>query len=125
MPAVLDRPLAFRAEPVGPPDDLEVIIARGRRGGLAADLTADVVDRDNCMGALVRVDTEGDHGALVAFHVGDPDQNRSVGTPQWGRSHAPIKPRRPVLQVRGPAESMLPTKRGTEATSQAPRRRPE
>ena len=47
-----------------------------------------------------------DHHGPVTFHSSGRERDRSVGTPQWGRCHAPIKPRRPVPASRGPAESM-------------------
>jgi len=55
-------------ELVGPADDRQMIRGRGRVGGLRAELSAVVVDGDDGVGALVRIDAEHDHGS-VAFRV--------------------------------------------------------
>jgi hypothetical protein len=119
--AVLHRPAAVVAELVGPPDDREMI--RGGRclGGLGVEPSAEFVDGDDGVGALVRIDAEHDHGP-VAFHGLNGEKDRSVGISQWGRCHALIKPRRPVRIVLATARRDLATE-GTEWLSERATRR--
>src|SRR5207245_718185 len=88
-----------------------------RAGG---ELAADLVDRDGGVVALVRVDPDDHHGARLLSR-GDTD--RPVGTLQWGRGHAPVKPRRPVHIASRAAESG-PSHSGSAAKSEPPRHTP-
>src|SRR6266536_3772032 len=98
MPAVRDSPPAVGAESFGPGEQVEMIRGAGSQGALA-ELAAQFIDGNNGMAVLVGVHAEYDHGPVLLCQKGNRD--RSVGTPQLGRRHAPIKPRRPVQRVEG------------------------
>ena len=126
VPAVLDREATLRPEPIGPPQELEVGLRRRGGGALLTELATDLVDRHRRVCSFVCVDAHDHHGRVPFSSKGK--RNRSVGTPQWGRSHAHIKPRRPVSssvasrvssesQSGGPQENS-PRGRRTEAPSQ-------
>jgi hypothetical protein len=80
MPAVFDRPAPLGAEPRHPHQQVQMV---GRRGadGAFTKLAATLVDGDNRVGALVRVDPQ-DHHSRVSSHrcgrgtgpVGGPPQ---------------------------------------------------
>ena len=80
MPAVLDRPYPFRAELVSPDPQPGVLFARGFLGRDLAELAAEMVDRDDGVGALVRIDPQCHHdGSPFFFRVEVGRENRSVG----------------------------------------------
>ena len=118
---VLDREATVRPERMDPADELQVRLRRRGPCRLLSEPAARLVDHHRGVGALVRVDAH-DHHRRVPFSS-KGTRNRSVGTPQWGRGHAPIKPRRPVLHVRGAARAVRST-RDTQRRSQPLGHRP-
>ena len=115
MSAVLHRPTSLDTEPIGPAHELQVDLCGGRYGRLGAELAPGLIDRHHRVRAFVSVDPKDHHPPVPFCSKGQRD--RSVGTPQWGRCHAPIKPRRPVSYVRGAARGVVSTK-GSEPRSQ-------
>ncbi len=59
MPAILNRPPPLRP-PLRPGEGVEVALRRRRQRALG-QLLADIIDRDQRVGALVRVDTDRHH----------------------------------------------------------------
>jgi hypothetical protein len=72
-----------------------IAVGDGGADGVFTELAAALVDGNDGVGALVRVDPQ-DH--LVGSPLTEVDEGpgRSAGMPQWGQRHAPIKPRRLV-----------------------------
>jgi hypothetical protein len=67
-------------------------VAEGaRRDGGLAELRAGLIDGHDGVGVLVRIHAQ-QHHAGVSFVRGT--LGRPAGTPQLGRCHAPLKPRR-------------------------------
>src|SRR3954452_10379932 len=87
MPAVLDRPAApagLIAELRRPPQQPQVLIA-GCTDGAGSDLPAVVVDRDDGVSVLVRIDPEDDHGCGSLPCLKDKGtRGRPAGTSQSG-----------------------------------------
>ena len=102
VPAVLERPAS-----VGPPGR-PAPAARGARRGVAgivfsAELATRLVDRHDRVPALVQIRAE-DHHVHRLLLIIEVTEDRSADTPESGRSHAPIKSRRPVCRVSRPAQ---------------------
>lgn len=100
MPAVLDREHHLLPVPtelvLRPAQQLQIPgVGRAERP-VPAELTADVVDRDRAVSVLVDVDPNHDHHEEVSSRS-EGRLGRPADTPQWGRSHAPIKSRRSAL----------------------------
>lgn len=94
MPAVLEREADLLPLP-RPGEQLQVPV-RGRCHGQLPEPTSDVVERDDGVGALVRVGSDHHHAGRSSRCVGTRSPHRpGAGTPQLGRAHAPIKPRLP------------------------------
>jgi hypothetical protein len=82
VPAVLDRPSPVLSELVGPAQQRQMIGGCGAQGA-AGQLAAVVVDGDDGVGALVRVDAQDDQGRISpSCGVGSAD--RSAGISQSG-----------------------------------------
>ena len=78
--AVLDGPQPLLPELLGPAQQREMVLAGGA-GGALAELAAELVDRDDGVGALVGIDAQ-DHMVWSPF-LGD-DTDRPAGTCQSG-----------------------------------------
>jgi hypothetical protein len=90
----------------------------GRGDRSLGELAAGFIDGNDGVRSLVRIDSNDDHVAVFLF-VG-VDEDRSADTPELGRSHAPVKSRRPVQYVRRPAEHIVATHTaGSHSESQA------
>ena len=59
---------------------------------------ARLVDRDEGVAPLVHIGTDDNHEGCL-LHCEEGRSGRSADTSQWGRCHAPIKSRRPVLHT--------------------------
>jgi len=93
VPAVLDRPQPLRAV-LGRSREQPQMIVRGGSGRGLRELPALLVDCDDGMAALVRVDPDCHH-SMTPSSLREL-RDRSAGISQLGRHHAPLKPRRPV-----------------------------
>src|SRR4051812_9530793 len=86
MPAVLDRPAApagVIAELRRPPQPQ--VLTGGGADGARSDLPAVVIDRDDGVGVLVRIDPEDDHGCGSLPCLKDKGtRGRPAGTSQTG-----------------------------------------
>jgi hypothetical protein len=92
MPAVLHRPQPpLGPAGPGPADQLAMARGAGRHGGLV-QLPTGLIDRDDGVGVLVRIDAEQHHALWSPSCEGT--LGRPAGMPQLGRCHAPLKPRR-------------------------------
>jgi hypothetical protein len=77
--AIFDCPLSVRSELVGPAEQSEVL-DRGRASGcLLGDLSAQLVDSNNGVAALVCVDAKRHHGEELLFVSWKGAQDRSDG----------------------------------------------
>lgn len=120
MTAVLERerPLPPAASPA---EELEMTLGR-RRHGLFGEFAAVAVDGHDGVRSLVRIGPGRPCACLLL--TGADDEDRSADTPEWGRSHAPIKSRWPVRHVRRQANEIEATPpAGSDSESQAARRR--
>jgi hypothetical protein len=96
---------------------------RGRCRSVRGELPA-VLDCHRGVPSLVRIPSE------RPWSCRPPDQwvdvqDRSVDTPEWGRSHAPIKSPRPFLPCPGPAHQMHATPGGVHRRYEPSRRTDE
>ena len=103
--AVLERPAALR-ETGRPAAELEMPV-RIRPDRLLAEPAAGLAHRHDRVPALVQIRSQDDH-VRVSSSL-EVTEDRSVDTAELGRSHAPIKSRRPVCRVSGPAQAMEAT----------------
>ena len=72
-----------------------------RSDGQLAQAAADHIDRDERVRPLVHIGTNNNHGGCLLVSTSLTGRlGRSADNPQWGRSHAPIKSRRPVRHTR-------------------------
>ena len=95
----------------GPATQLEVP-RRGRPDGLLGELAARARRRPpRCASACADRPRSSPCPRLLPSR-GDDAEDRSADTPESGRSHAPIKSRRPVRRVRRPAHRMQATPTG-------------
>ncbi len=99
--AVLERPAPLRR--TGRPS----AAARGGPSGVAphrllGELATGLAHGHDRVRALVQIRAEDDHVRVSSSH--EVTEDRSADTAEWGRSHAPIKSRRPVRRVWRPAE---------------------
>ena len=74
---------------------------------LVGELPTGRIDHDDGLTPLVEIRSQDDHIAVSSSH--EVTTGRSADTPEWGRSHAPIKSRRPVHDVSRPAKRMEAT----------------
>ena len=85
-----------------------------------AQLPAHLIDRDRAVGLLVDVDPNHDHHEGVSSLPEKGRLGRPADTPQWGRSHAPIKSRRSALTSGDRHNAWMPAPRrgGSDRRSQ-------
>ncbi len=102
-----------RPTPLGPSrrPAAELEVARVRRGDrLLGQLATRCIDHDDGVTPLVQIRAQDDHVCVSSSSEVTP--GRSADTPESGRSHAPIKSRRPVHRVSRPAKRMEATPTG-------------
>jgi hypothetical protein len=84
-------PRCARASASEPADQLTMAQRAGRDGPLV-ELPTGLIDRDNGVGVVVRIDAPQHHAGGLLRLLGT--SGRPAGMPQLGRCHAPLKPRR-------------------------------
>jgi hypothetical protein len=72
------------------------MVSRRRTGNTLADLTPLLINRDDRVAALVRVDPNSHHVRCVSFTRRGDNAGPVGGHIPVGAMHAPLKPRRPV-----------------------------
>jgi hypothetical protein len=122
MPAILDRPPPLRP-PLRPGESVEVALRRRRQRTLG-QLLADIVDRDQRVGALMRVDTDRHHGCcLLESRLGGAHAGRWTrryqGVTRLLSSHAD---RRRARLAGGTTRNSHSKQLGSEEMSQPARR---
>jgi len=113
--AVLEAPGPLG--PLGRPAT-ELEVARVRRGDrLLGQLATRCIDHDDGVTPLVQIRAQDDYVSVSSSS--EVTTGRSADTPESGRSHAPIKSRRPVHHVSRPAKHMEATPIGWAASVRA------